>query len=99
MNTIHKERKEEMSDSTTDRLITDWDNATERLERLRQEVNSAECALRNATNALAKWLTPDDSEDAERFSIWQNGRLLSVVYNASTGDSTVWVRQLKKVKD
>lgn len=87
-----------MSDSTTENLIRQWEADQDRVARLRQELNSAECALRNATNALAKWLTPDDGKDDEKFSIWQNGRLLSVMFNKTTGEATVWVRLAKKVK-
>ncbi len=87
-----------MSDPTTDNLVQKWNTAQERLERLKQELNSAECEVRNATTALAKWLTPDDGKDGEKFSIWQDGRLFSVMYNKTTGEATVWVRNSKKVK-
>lgn len=87
-----------MSDDTTEKLIREWETAQDRLARLKGDVTSAECDLRNATTALAKWLTPDDSKDDEKFSIWQGGRLLSVMFNKTTGEATVWVRLAKKVK-
>lgn len=87
-----------MSDDTTAKLIREWETAQDRVARLKQELNSADCDLRNATTALAKWLTPDDGRDDEKFSIWQGGRLLSVMYNKTKGEATVWVRLAKKVK-
>lgn len=87
-----------MSDDTTEKLIREWETAQDRLALLKGEVNSAECALRNATTALAKWLTLDDGKDDEKFSIWQGGRLLSVMYNKTKGEATVWVRLAKKAK-
>lgn len=85
-----------MSDQKTDELVDRWDNAKSRVERLKQEQNSAECDLRNATAALAKWLTPDDGGQDEKFSIWVQGRLLSVYYDKAKGTAVVWERRKRK---
>lgn len=50
--------------------IEAWKEAQKRLERARREVNSAECDLANATNALGKWLMPPDAKQGEKIAIW-----------------------------
>lgn len=85
-----------MSDEKTDQLVARWDMAKTSVEGAKRLLNSSECDLRNATNALAKWLTPDDVQKDETFSIWKNGRLLSVQYNKATSNGIVWERQNSK---
>lgn len=82
-----------MSDEKTNKLVAQWDRATQDFERMKQTLNSAEYDLRNATNALAKWLTPEDGQDNEKFSIWHSGRLLSVFYDKATGQGVAWERR------
>jgi len=84
-----------MSDTETDKLVNQWEGSGKDVERLKSELNSAECAFRNATTALAKHLTPDDAEDGEKFSIWHYGRLLEVSHNKNRGTHSVTVRRKK----
>lgn len=61
-----------------DSLVRSWKHAQDRLARAKQEVNSAECELSNATNALGKWLMPTDAKDGETFAIWYVDSLVQV---------------------
>jgi hypothetical protein len=59
-----------------DDLLKRWLEANERLVAARRELNSAECAERNATNELGKFLVPEKSEDGEKFHVWIGNGLL-----------------------
>lgn len=59
-----------------ERLIKDWQFAQTRLERTRQEVNSAECAVMNAANALGKWLMPPNATDGDKAAVWFHDSLV-----------------------
>lgn len=60
------------------RLIKNWEVAKRDLERARSAVNSAECELANSTNALAKWLLPDDAIPGEKICVWHLDSLIQV---------------------
>jgi len=45
----------------------------------KRALNSAECEMTNATNALGKWLTPVNAEDGEKFCVWHAGHLIEAV--------------------
>ena len=85
-----------MSDEKTNELVSKWQETSERVSRLKSELNSAECAKRNAETALAKWLTPEDAKEGEKFSVWQHGRLIEIVYNKTSGVATVIERKAKQ---
>ena len=85
-----------MSDQNTDELVRKWDGAKQSVDNLKHMLNAAECDLRNATIALAKWLTPDDATENEEFSIWVAGRLISVYYDKTKGIAEVWERRKRK---
>ena len=58
-------------------LIDRWQRAQEKLALLKSQVTGAECALTNATNALGKWLSPDDAKIGEIFCVWHGDSLIS----------------------
>lgn len=58
-------------------LVAAWRTAVERLERAERELNSARCDLSNATNALGRWITPEDTEVDEVLSVWWGDKLLT----------------------
>lgn len=51
-------------------LLRAWSGAQKRLERARNDLNSAETDLLNATNSLGKWMVPPDSKSGEEFHLW-----------------------------
>lgn len=80
-----------------DKLIKDWLHAQRRLEGAKREVNSAECDLLNSTNALAKWMLPDDAKPGEKIAVWYGDSLIQVepppCHPVPGGDAKVTVRQ------
>lgn len=71
-----------MADATVtadgSRLIQDWIQATQRVRRLKEELNGAECAASNAEQALAKWLMPGDMKPGEKIAVWHLDSLFQV---------------------
>lgn len=63
---------------TTDDLVKRWVQAQQRVERSRNELNSAECELSNATNALGKHLVPKSGKQGEQFGIWVSGECIGI---------------------
>ena len=51
-------------------LVREWRQATQSVASLRGALNSAECAQRNAENALGKRLAPSDMKDGEQIGLW-----------------------------
>ena len=66
-------------------LIERWQHATEALARAKSQVNSAECELTNAINALGKWMLPPDAKKGEAFCIWWGDSMIQVVNNPQFG--------------
>jgi len=60
------------------RLIERWEQAKKGLEYAKSQVNSAECELANATNALAKWMLPEDAAPGEKICVWHLDALIQV---------------------
>jgi len=85
-----------MSDEKTNELVSKWKETKERVSRLKSELNSAECAKNNAEIALAKWLTPADAKDGEKFSVWHYGCLIEIAYNRKMGEATIAERKSKQ---
>jgi hypothetical protein len=57
-------------------LIDRWSRAVSQLEAAKNAVIRAECELSNATNALGKWLMPDDAKEGEKFCVWHGDSLI-----------------------
>lgn len=55
---------------TTQEFINSWQSATDRLERLRRDLSSAEMELTRTTNELGKQMVPSDAKEGEEFCIW-----------------------------
>lgn len=77
-----------MADSQTEQLLEKWSRATRDLKEAKDEVNSAEVRLMNATIQLGKWLTPDDALPGEKFAIWYNGQMLEIKVIDKSGNGT-----------
>lgn len=69
-----------MSEPTSDgkRLIKNWLNAKDHVARLRRELNSAECDLKNNEQALGKWMAPPDAKLGEKICVWWEDNLFQV---------------------
>jgi hypothetical protein len=61
-----------MQSKKIDDAIEEWQLAEKRVEDLKRQLNSADCARNNARSALGKLLIPDDAKDGEHFHIWVN---------------------------
>ncbi len=59
------------------RLIDEWQAAVKELEARKRLINSLECHMHNARNALGKWLMPIDAKDGEQFCIWYGDSLIT----------------------
>lgn len=64
------------------RLIDDWLACTREIQLCRSALSTAECAERNAHNALAKWLTPCDTKPGEKIAVWHDDLLIQVELEA-----------------
>lgn len=58
--------------------IKAWLSAQERLQRAKDELNRAQCDLANSTNALAKWILPEDAKPGEKICVWYYDALIQV---------------------
>jgi hypothetical protein len=87
-----------MSDLTSEgeRLVEAWSGAKEALWRMKQGVVRAECDLQNSTNALSKWLLPEDAKPGEKICVWHGDRLIQVEVNPNGADPTITVRKQGK---
>lgn len=61
-----------------ERLIKAWLYAQTEIERIKRDLNRAECDERNAQAALAKWLMPSDMKPDEKIAIWFSDSLIQV---------------------
>jgi hypothetical protein len=69
----------DMSDITSDgeSLVKRWLAATKELELRKSSLNRAECEMKNSSNALGKWLLPNDAvEIGEKFCVWFGDSLI-----------------------
>ncbi len=57
--------------------IERWQRAVTQLADAKSAVNRADCELSNSTNALGKWLTPDDAKEGEKFCVWYGDSLIA----------------------
>lgn len=77
------------------RLIDDWQSAVQHLDRTKQEVNSAYCVLDNATNALGRWMVPDDINIGETLCVWHGASLIAVTKTEASGLGTFKIKVRK----
>lgn len=90
------EERESVTKKTHD-LVETFEGVLARVERARHELNSAECALSNARNALARWLIPAEAKPGEQFNIWYGNRLISVVVDSSgRREGPVTIKEARK---
>jgi hypothetical protein len=64
--------------SEGERLVRAWLDAKKGVEHAESQLNSAECALANAHDALAKWLAPGDMKVGEKIAVWHGDSLIQV---------------------
>ncbi len=57
--------------------IERWQRAVAELAAAKGAVNRADCELSNATNALGKWLMPNDAKEGEKFCVWYGDSLIA----------------------
>lgn len=62
-------------------LIKRWKFTVEDAAHLRGRLNRAECELKNAEEALAKFLLPDDALASETFCVWYGDSLIAAKHN------------------
>ena len=75
-------------------LIKRWERAKRSLEQAKSAVNSAECELANAANALAKWMLPEDVKPGEKICIWHLDSLIQVEATKDTmADAKITIRK------
>lgn len=72
--------------------IKRWELAVRNLKRLKEQVNSAECELLNATNDLGNWLLPSDASYGEQFCVWYGSEIIVATCNRD-GEYTVKKRK------
>ena len=81
----------------TAQKVEAWIAAKKRLNELRKELNSAECALANATNYLGKYLVPVDTIITERnnewFNIWWGNGILRVRTKRVNDFEVEWLKE------
>ena len=76
-------------------FIDRWKDAQEELRRCKSALNSAECEVSNSTNALGKWMMPDDAATEEKICVWYGDSLIQVTKTAQN-DYAVTVRKRGK---
>ena len=69
------------------RKIQRWERAIENVEYKRQQLNSAECELTNATNDLGKWLLPNDAKKGETIAVWHGDELICTTKKDNQGSN------------
>lgn len=69
-------------------LLKDWVQNTERVKRLKAELNRAECDRDNAESALSKWLLPPDSVLGEKVAVWFRDSLIQATAHTCVGLNT-----------
>ena len=66
-------------------LVRDWANTKARLERLRDDLNRAQCEADNAEIALSKWLLPPDAVVGEKVAVWFGDSLIQATAHTCLG--------------
>ena len=69
-------------------LVRDWVLATQRVERLKAELNRATCDRDNAESALSKWLLPPDAVVGEKVAVWFGDSLIQATAHTCIGSNT-----------
>ena len=78
-------------------LIRRWKLAAQQEADLKTRLNRAECELRNAEEALAKFLIPNDAKANENFCVWYGDSLIAAKHN--NGHKSVVLRTKGKSWD
>lgn len=68
--------------------IERWKATRERVERLKRELNGAECEEANAEIDLARWLLPEDAKPGEQIAVWYGDSL----FQATGGSEKITIR-------
>lgn len=76
-------------------LIGNWLAARRRKERAATEQENAAAELAEQTNALGRWMAPEDAQIGETFCVWHGDSLIAVRY---TGADTYSVSVRKRGK-
>jgi hypothetical protein len=76
----------------TTELVKRWVNSENRVQRLRGDLNSAECEAANAANDLAKHLLPADAAEKEIFNVWFGNGLIQVAVDNNNNCTVKWRR-------
>ncbi len=54
----------------TEQLVKEWLSTQQRVSDIKSDLNSAQCRMHNAENALGKRLAPGDMVDGEEIGLW-----------------------------
>ncbi len=74
----------------TSDLVDEFNRAAARVQALKSELNSAECAESNTRNALGKWLVPEDAGKGEVFCIWVESRIMQITVVDNNTFTITW---------
>ena len=68
-----------MSDLTLEgeRLVEGWCAAVRGHQRAHRDLDRADSGLKDAADALGKWLTPGDAAPGETFCVWHGDALIA----------------------
>ena len=78
------------------RLINQWEKTKSRVASLKQQLNSAECDMHNARNALGKWMCPGDAKEGESFCVWVGDGMLQVTFERFGDYKINWRKRPKR---
>lgn len=74
-------------------LVKNWTHSLRDVKQCKAALNSAECSLLNAENALGKWLTPKDAAAGEVFMIWIGDGIVSITKTDENSFKCQWRQQ------
>ena len=77
MNAVQQKDSAVLSDGK--HLIESYLACEREVAHAKSRLNSAECDMANAKNALGKWLCPTSAVDGEKFCVWHCGHLIEAV--------------------
>ncbi|MEM6503920.1 MAG: hypothetical protein AAF711_00485 [Planctomycetota bacterium] len=73
------QQEQAMNEPTSEgkRHIERWERSLQEVRRLKRELNKAECEVSNSTNALGKWLMPNDARVGEVIGVWNGNEIIT----------------------
>jgi len=77
------------------RLIEEWQSTVTRLNSAKSSVQRAETDLLNSTNALGRWVVPDDIDINEPLCVWHGDSLIQVTKTERSGLGSFVIRVRK----